>query len=230
MSLLGASATSGGDVVQVDLRRPTIVIAGAFNPAIFAPEWLAAVLHEIPEGTSVEATMVADTVQKTLRAYIQGIGISVEPERLTAAWDELSSEANERAEQVVRRAAEALPHTPANGIGVNFHFQTADFGKEVANLLYPADEPTKIGPVQQTVFMSKILTDDTVLTLSRTIANDQFVAEFNFHHSLDRFTSLINIFDGRRINLLFQRSKEILETLYDLDVEDIEFLQALSKK
>lgn len=214
--------------MNVDLRRPTIVIAGAFNAAIFTPEWIAAVLHEIPEGSDVEGLLVADTGRQSVRTYINGVGIALEGERLTFAWDSLDGPSNSVAEKLVRRVAETLPHTPSNGVGVNFHFETTDFDAEVVDKLKMNDDPAQIGIVMQSDLKSKIQLESCILNFGRTILNGNFMGEFNYHHEIKSIGEIEDIFNGSKVTELFERSKEILESLYDLDSDDIEYHKALA--
>ena len=38
------------DVVKLDLRRPSIVLTGAWNPAIFQAGWILRFLFQVPDG------------------------------------------------------------------------------------------------------------------------------------------------------------------------------------
>ena len=214
--------------MNVDLRRPTIVIAGAFNPAIFTPEWIAAVLHEMPEGSDVEGLLVADTGRQSVRTYINGVGIAIEGERLTVAWESLDGQSNDVAEKLVRRVAESLPHTPSNGVGVNFHFETTDFDAAVVDKLKMNDDPAQIGVVLQSDLKSKIQLESCILNFGRTILNDNFIAEFNYHHDIKSIQEIEVIFNGAKVSELFEQSKGILENFYGLDSDEIEYHKALA--
>lgn len=212
----------------IDLRRPTIVIAGAFNPAIFTPEWIAAVLFQIPEGTDVEGTFVIDGSNQVARPYISGIGIAVEAGRLTIATDSLAEADLASIESIVRRVAEVLPHTPANGIGVNFHASTSDFTAKIADMVTPAEDMTTVGQLIQNELKSSVKCDQFVLNITRSITQDQLILDFNYHFQLNGIIEIINIFDGQKISALFSSFKETVNKVYEIDTEEVNFQKALA--
>ena len=63
--------------MNLDLRKPTIVVTGAWNPAILELGWIARYLFDVPENAQVRAhTIVTGVGTKQLKevTYINGIG------------------------------------------------------------------------------------------------------------------------------------------------------------
>ncbi|WP_313807286.1 hypothetical protein [Sphingobium sp.] len=215
--------------MQLDLRQPTIVIAGAFNPAIFSLSWIANILFDVPEGQDVEGVMVQDMGQANPRSYIGKVGVSADANRLSVFIDDLSSETLATAERVAVNAARNLPHTPVGGYGINFQFLEPDIDAQVADMFALADHPERIGQVLQTTVASAIQFEDAVvLNLSRGLNGGDLIATFNFHAELANFAAMADALGGILAKRL-DSAKTILKTLYEFDVDDLEIRSALNK-
>jgi hypothetical protein len=213
--------------MNLDLREPTIVIAGAFNPAIFAVGWIASELFNYADGEAVNATVVADMIQQTQRAYVKNVALMAEPFRLSVYIDDIEVETIALAEAAVKRAAGALPHTPVAGIGVNFKVSIAEPDADIVDLLAPKDKPEQIAPTIQNEVTSRLQLDDgTRLNLMRTILDDTFVLGFNYHTDLERFSALSDSFEGKIMQWM-NHAKEVVRRLYKVD-EPLEFTRALN--
>lgn len=213
--------------MNIDLRDPTVVIAGAFNPAIFGVGWIASELFGFDDGAPVNATMVADIMQQTQRAYIEKVGVMAEPFRLSIFIDDLEADTIARAENAVLRTAAALPHTPVAAIGINFKFAVPQPEAAIVDLIKPGDKPEQLGPVSQTEMTSQISVNDSIkLNLSRTIADDMLVLKFNYHADLAELSSIAGTFLGE-INHWHSHAIESIKTLYSLD-DELEIIKALN--
>lgn len=214
--------------MHLDLRQPTVIIAGAFNPAIFSPPWIANVLYGIAEGEEISGLIVQDLVQLTQKPYIRDVGILAEAGRLSIFVDKVEPEALTLAESVVKRAAEALPHTPVVGFGLNFAFVEAEPEAEVVDRLKQGDQPEKLGELLNSSLASAIrMEDGTLLNLSRGLAGGELSVSFNFHSELSNLGALADEMEGL-IDRRLQQSKKILADLYDFDTEQLNILRALN--
>jgi hypothetical protein len=215
--------------VKVDLRKPTIVIAGAFNPAIFQPAWIANILYEIPEGEDVEGVFVRNLADQTTVPYIKRVGVLAEMHRLSVFVDSLDAPTVMIAEGIVRTLAGALPHTPVGGLGVNFHFEESDVDAAIVDMLKAQDKPEKIGPVLQNEVATAIEIGDSALNLSRSIQDGVLSVRFNYHRTVDVMSGVADL--DLNIGEAFVRSREILKSLYDLSADDdeIDYYKALAQ-
>lgn len=97
--------------LKLDARPPVIAIAGAFNPAIFNPLWVAHHLHGFPKGAEVTMLEAVAEVPGGLAklTFIEGVALSVSATRLDAIV--LSHEAPRLAalEKVLKNLFEVLP-------------------------------------------------------------------------------------------------------------------------
>jgi len=213
--------------MNIDLRDPTVVIAGAFNPAIFGVGWIASELFGFDDGASVNATMVADIMQQTQRAYIEKVGVMAEPFRLSIFIDDLEADTIAKAENAVLKTAAALPHTPVAAIGINFKFAVPQPEAAIVDLIKAGDKPEQLGPVRQTEMTSQISVYENIkLNLSRTIADDMLVLKFNYHADLNALSAISGTFSGQ-INKWYDHAVNSIKALYGLD-DELETIKALN--
>lgn len=213
--------------MNLDLREPTVVIAGAFNPAIFDVGWIASELFEYADGAPVNATLVADMARQTQRAYVDKIGIMAEAFRLSIFVDDLEPETIALAEKAVLRTASGLPHTPVAGLGINFKIAVPQPDAAIVDLLKLLDKPEQMGPVVQNEISSRIQIEDAVrLNFSRTILEDSLILGFNYHTDLVRLSEMTDTFEGK-IRHWLDYSVAMIEQLYSLK-EPLEITKALN--
>lgn len=213
----------------VDLRQPTVVMAGAFNAHIFTPPWIANVLYGIPEGENVDGIMVADILQGTQRPYIREVAVLAEEGRLSIFVDRFDDAVIALGESLPSKIAETLPHTPITALGVNFQFVYEDFDEGILALLKHNDTPEKIGAVSKHNLVSEIKVDEkTTLNLKRGISDGQFVINFNFHTPLGNMKEIFEL-PKDLIRTYFESSKKILNDLYNLSLDEMNQMSALNQ-
>ncbi len=214
----------------LDLRHPTMVIAGAFNPAIFTPEWIAAVLYKIPEGEDIDGVMLLDTETQQSRPYMRDIAVVAEPHRLSIFIDRWEAPTISLASMVASNLCDALPHTPVGGFGVNFRFLSADFDEKVADLLAQRDEPEKYGKIERAMSVATIITDDkSKLNFTRGFDDqNNFVAGFNFHADTVNLQSVGALIDGR-VEAKFADAVRILKEGFYPELDEVDFQNALNR-
>jgi hypothetical protein len=206
-----------------------MVIAGAFNPSIFVPEWIAAILYQIPEGEDVNGVMLLDSESQQTRPYIKDVAVLAEPHRLSIFIDNWDDATIELASHVAINLCDALPHTPVGGFGVNFRFSSADFDEKVVDLLTQRDGPEKYGKIEKSVSAATIIFDDkTKLNLTRGFdEQDQFVASFNYHADTPNLVEIKNLIDNR-VKDRFAHAVSVIKENYFSDLGEMEFQNALN--
>ena len=117
--------------MELDLRRPTLVVTGQWNPAIFDPSWIAKNLLGLASGTEMSVTQVL--VGNKITNYYGSIGISVSELRVELFLNEFNEENQARLEKLLLDIAATLPHTPVQAMGVNFHFLESDVGADLVD-------------------------------------------------------------------------------------------------
>lgn len=212
-----------------DLRNPTIVIAGAFNPFIFSPQWIANVLYEIPEGQEVNGMMITDVVAQTTRPYLNDIAILADIERLSLFIDIWDDEHLNLAESLVKRVCAALPHTPVQGMGINFRFSQADFDANIADLIEQNDVPSQLGAVTERTNMSTIeMGNGTRLNLRRTLNENEFDVRFNYHADFTNLSEIDAFVDGK-LGESYNLAVSAMKLLYKCDFSEIVRLSAINR-
>src|SRR5262245_11024869 len=96
-----------------------IVIAGAWNSAIFAPAWVAGRLTASQE-IGLELTLNNPALAP--RLSFDGVLLRVLPDKLVIHPQEISEASLKRMQEVADRILGDLPHTPVQAVGVNFRF------------------------------------------------------------------------------------------------------------
>ncbi len=118
------SASVPKQLMKQDLGATSVVLAGAWNVAIFRPEWVAKKIFLSPEGNLTSdmsllttGMMVIDTIDQS-----RGIALRLFPGRLEVRPLNLNKDTLSSVENVALASLAALPETPITAIGVNFGY------------------------------------------------------------------------------------------------------------
>jgi len=212
-----------------DLRQPTLVFAGAFNPAIFSPAWIVKNLYKVPEGIEVEGIFVSDIEQQTTRPYFKGVGILAQSQRLSIFIDDPSEATMTLGDTIADAVAEALPHTPVAGIGVNFLFADPDPDADIIDKLAPRDAPEKIGQIAGTEIKTALdLGEGHILRLTRSIQDGTLSLAFNYHTPIANLAEW-TADEWTTIKPRFDAACKVAADLYNIDIESLIVNSALNQ-
>jgi hypothetical protein len=201
-------------MLKLDLRRPILVIAGAWNPAIFHPVWVARHLLGYPEGDTIRATLVQTGPPLHTTTYLDGIGYSASAQRFELALAHQDPEGFARAARCVQNLVGTLPHTPVNACGINFNFVDDDPGPEVLDLLVSNDGIDQHFVITTQEFLATInLEDGCELHFKRIPTPEQVAFDFNYHYSLQNLEPLQGI-DAAKFATLLHKSYDSLKNIY----------------
>lgn len=107
-------------------EKSTLVVVGAFNPAILNPSWIAKNALGIIDDRQVQVEMLTPVSiglsAPPARYSFEGISYSVTSQRLTVHFEGLDEAGAIKSVRMVRRIFELLHHTPVTGVGFNFGF------------------------------------------------------------------------------------------------------------
>lgn len=105
--------------------QTTLVLAGAWNPAILNPNWIGHHILGVPQGTSFQVNMLMPVqgVGGPVRMSFEGISITARPDALIFHLEPGNVEATAKSFLVARRILDTLPHTPIAAMGINFAFE-----------------------------------------------------------------------------------------------------------
>ncbi|NOT41199.1 MAG: hypothetical protein HOP13_11970 [Alphaproteobacteria bacterium] len=209
--------------MKLDLRLPTCVVTGHWNPAIFGGvDWLALQLFNVDEGKSIEVTQVMNPQRGVLITFLQGVGIACIPGRLEFYSTDASKQAFDAIVAVMKRALDLLPHTPVFAIGANFNFIEGDIVPEVADRLTTPEKLKEKFRVTGASFATAIQHNErAVLNLVREYDAVHSAINFNFHHEAR------NIDEAKRIASMelydyYTQSVDLLSQVYGIEPEGCE--------
>jgi hypothetical protein len=113
--------------VRLVPEATTIVVVGAWNPAILTPEWLLRRAFGA-EGAGDEEVGIEWSPSSGIPAtyLIRGVYFHALSRRLTVRPATVTEDSLNLAGRCVRNVLEALPHTPVSAFGHNFSFVEDD--------------------------------------------------------------------------------------------------------
>lgn len=201
----------------LNLTTPTLVIAGAFNPTIFTPEWNALHLFELPAGSEV-AFIQAFHVNNPMAAYIyiDSVGLRTTRQHFEICINDTEENTLKLAEKVLANVFRKLPHTPFQAFGVNFQFGLAEASAEVVDKFKSRDGIDGLFPIKQERCVTAAeLASDVILNLARLATFPEVQFDFNYHHSPINSQNADAKIAGS-IQHYLDRSVQILHELYGL--------------
>lgn len=209
--------------MKLQLLRPTLVFAGAWNPAIFQLGWVAKNVHEIPAGADVRVDEVTVTDQnrppKRIH-YMQDLGIFVSQTRLEIYPTAIDKESLRVTEEKVAKILELLPHTPISGFGINFFFEDENAPVDLRNKIRSRDGLSDIISVSAESLTSRAPIEPGVqLNLQRSFDGSVVNFNFNYHHSDIKADVISEI--AKSIEKCLNQSAEILKLCYGISDYDI---------
>lgn len=170
--------------------KTTLVLAGAFNPAILQPQWVARHVLGYAQGQDFQVNLTAPISGIGLPRFEFG-GLSYSPALggLTFFLDSTDEAKSNRAVAAAADILQELPHTPVSGVGFNFAFEVDEPGAELTSLLSSSSLliesfPGAINVVSRR-WGNKLRWDDALVTVDCETSGANVIINFNFHHSID---------------------------------------------
>lgn len=170
--------------------KTTVVLAGAFNPAILLPQWVA--IHGLghPAGQDFQVEMLAPVggTGQTRFAF-DGIAYSAGFKNFMLHVDGAQIAQSERAILAVANILNQLPHTPVAGVGFNFGFLVEGPGAALLALMTAhdglADSFEGDPEVVTRRWGNTIKWEQAIVSVDCELAGGQATVAFNFHYSTD---------------------------------------------
>lgn len=169
--------------MKLDLRRPTLVLTGAWNAAIFQPGWALKFLFEVPEGTRIATHQLIEvgTPSTMPITYVGKLGYRASNARVEFYLNELDAEMCGQLERMVLRLIATLPHTPFGSFGVNFLFIEEDPSDDLLDSIATRDALTSHYTVKSQELAAAIdVGNSTTLNLRRQSSSTGVVFNFNY--------------------------------------------------
>lgn len=170
-----------------------IVLVGAWNPAIFTPQWIAQNLFQIGDGREipVQINFALNVDERVLKFDDQQLTIRITPGRLTLQPTQLENDSLGRVNLYATRILESLRHTPIIAAGFNFQYKSDDpssllmetmRGSDLSNL---TDLGYEIRETQLAISMEGLTTcgnPRTKLMIKKSLTDGAYTLDFNFHY------------------------------------------------
>jgi hypothetical protein len=211
--------------MQAILQETSIVVVGAWNPAILTPAWI---LQHAVQQPDIQAHMVQATFPALLngafdfpRFTLPGFTYTARPDMMILLPEALAQASFESAEDVASRVLGQLIHTPIGGVGHNFEFRHPQAEN---NWLDPMNESQlslvdAVGgwDVSRTTLATSFSNGNVVVNIQRYTEGASFVVKFNFHHSVTSATEARKVMLGdgyQRAWQNFKTARTIVQKLY----------------
>lgn len=200
-----------------------VIIVGQWNPAIFSPTW---VQNNVAAVAGAEVTMALALGQVTMPPRLTVEKTNLYPSLHSLVFDciELTDSALEDCAAKIGKIAHTLPHTPVQGVGINFRFHgNIDESVEFADLFTFSDaagiDAQVYAPVSAAVKRSFRLQGDDDLNL--TVEHNPGGAircEFNFHTTTGTMAVIAEKVSAVRLKGLRQQAADFLRQAYNVEV------------
>jgi hypothetical protein len=194
----------------------TIVIAGGWNKEIFNKDWVGKYL--LPgEDLLVEVNFI---FPGSHRISGRNVRIEVFNNRLIFVPISNKIESYELIEELASKTADYLPHTPVNGCGINFIYESQSeiFPGVLAREFNIKDGETLISmsKINYTLIYN-LGSKELNINLIKEDA-DKFVINFNYHYNLRLLTDFKGLIHEDSVNKLRIYSEKVINDLFGFDI------------
>lgn len=206
-------------------RETTLVIAGAWNPAILTPEWL--LIHglqkEIDGSNKIQAAMPVGLLFDFPRFALEDLAFIARTDALILFPSAVNEDRFALVESVAKRILDELSHTPINGVGHNFEFQDdAPEPNMLKSLSAAQQDVADIAPDGFTVSSNAIATslkrEQVTINIQRYFDGARLGVKFNFHHAVSSAIQASKVLCGEdgyeQFYKNYQTAKQLVEQLY----------------
>lgn len=197
----------------------TLVIIGAWNRAIFSPDW---VQRFVFPGEEIGIEIPLDNLDASPRFSSNDLSICVVNQKLVF---NISNPTNDKFHQVGSKAisvCRALAHTPITCFGINHYFEGSKQEIEKSNIFDFSNFDVlqnKGYELRSMRNQQSLKFEHHILNIIWTLDGDRTSLEFNNHYEVKDVESFISVFDE---NMLFNRlenSTNYIKNIYGLSVE-----------
>jgi hypothetical protein len=205
----------------------SLVLAGAWNPAILTPAWVLRFGLGRPDSSEpVQIAMLAGqgVVFDFPRYTLPEFSYIVRPDTLIMVPSTQTVGSFANVEDAAAAMLENLPHTPVNGIGHNFEFRDANPDPEALTVFTEASQgvadhaPGDWASVGTTINSSFRCGDGTTLAnVQRQFDGTNIILKFNFHHPITTVEQALQVLKGQghpRMDQSFETARNLISNLY----------------
>ncbi|WP_059026744.1 hypothetical protein [Gabonibacter massiliensis] len=194
-----------------------IVIVGAWNKAIFTPEWIQKyiIMHDAFEVRIPQPHLV----NASLQFVTPDFAINILGERL-----EFRITGNpEKAVECLRNILRILPHTPIVSMGINTAYieDSAKIPQELTNKLNLNEDLKNLEVISSAMIIALKVNEQSFLNIRIIKEGNDITFDFNYDFRIKEAQNIFDIIgeDDTIINKKEEEAKELLEQLYNLKIE-----------
>lgn len=205
--------------LRLDPSRCPLVIAGAWNQAIFSPAWLA---RHVTDGR-VPALQIGFGPQGLFSQFLcEDVVLGVVPAQVQIVPTQVTDGALETMERIAVKILTMLPQTPVSAAGINFGFDL-DKSEELDHLFEFSDTLALARlaiPVGSSAIVRRIpQADGLVLNMQITKEPSGIKIDMNHHRTASSATDAVDRLAGG-LRAARQRSLDMLRDLYGLTLQE----------
>ena len=203
----------------------SVVIVGAWNPAIFSPEWAKEFLaHDKTRDVVLAIPMPMPMANLPTRLTVDGINLYASKDALMVDCVEYNEVFIDVCASKFQQLSELLPHTPVNAVGVNFKFLgTLDDSPSLADLFTFSDagmiDSTQYALSESLIKRTYKLQNATTLNLSLSTFSDTLRIEFNFHTDVRRMSEIAVKTTAEQIRMARGQAIQFLQDVYSIELD-----------
>ncbi len=218
--------------MQLFPAETSLVVAGAWNPAILTPAWVLRHGLNRPAGQAepVQVYVPAGTglIFDFPRYVLPEFTFVVRPDTLIMAPTDQTANNLEVLENAAALMLEHLRHTPINGIGHNFEYRdTEPSPDQLENFTRSRQDISDIMPGGWTSASTMVASSfrkengSVIVTATRQFDAGIVSVKFNFHHPITSVDQALQILRGEngfaRMAANFEFARSLVTTLYGED-------------
>ena len=214
-------------MIYVD-KSCTLVLVGAWNPAILNPNWITRNVFEVEPSVETEVLFeFSQTPGAPPRITIHGVTFIPHADKLILVTDQLAQERLQNVERLAANILNTLPHTPVKCFGQNIQFIEEMPTPDQIELFTLQDDiagrfDAQI-EVSSTSIRRSLRLDGRLLNLTCTLdASGSILFDFNFHYDVESAEEASRELNDTYYNNI-NRAVALLDS-YGFTVDDMEAL------
>jgi hypothetical protein len=202
-----------------------IVIAGAWNPSIFNPNWLAK--NILPQGEEAQIAYPINDISLPFQVSLPNVKLYPSTIRLEVKANNETLDGMDSVNSTSKKILDLLAHTPVNGIGFNYGFESKDDVTDITrkfDLQDSASIDSEIYILKRTVVQRTYDIEESRLNMTVSYDKDIVRLEFNYHYEINDTSEAIRIIESETSNDRLSKVKKFITDVYDIDVNECEEL------
>jgi len=213
------------NITNTNSEAFNIVILGAWNPAIFSPEWAKEYLAEDKTGEVVLAIPINSPINPP-RLTLDGINIYPSIQMLAIDCENYNDKSLTACSNKLIKISQLLSHTPISALGINFRFiGTLDDSTVLGEIFTFGDAPKintdKYGFSSSVIKLTFNLTgSDVILNLSIEMLANEIKMEFNFHTNIQKLNEIDKLVSIKQILEFKKIAVEFLKDVYSIELDE----------